>query len=153
LSVRPGRLRAIVDHLRGKNREREQFFFLLPFLPLFGHVSKRNCRLPGSKDQYVVTVPVSPQGVLLEDDALLLRRDLASLEVGPQVVHPPKPAALAASLQSCGAQRDSVRPPTHYGVVCRISLQAGSNEQCIYINNLNLFLSTRRFDHITNLQT
>ena len=46
-------------------------------------------------------LPVSPEGVQLEYDALLLRRDLASLEVGPQVVHPPEPAALAASLQTC----------------------------------------------------
>lgn len=46
-------------------------------------------------------LPVSPQGMELEYDGLLLRRDLASLEVRSQVIHPPKPAALPASLQTC----------------------------------------------------
>ena len=46
-------------------------------------------------------LPVSPEGVQLEYDALLLRRDLASLEVGPQVVHPPEPAALPCPVEAC----------------------------------------------------
>lgn len=36
-----------------------------------------------------------------DDQILLLLREVASFEVGPQVVDPSQPAALPASLQSC----------------------------------------------------
>jgi hypothetical protein len=51
--------------------------------------------------------PVSPESMELDDDALLLGRDLAALQIRSQIVHPPQPAALATSLQPCS---NEVRP-------------------------------------------
>lgn len=45
-------------------------------------------------------LPVAECGVEVEDDVLLLGRDVPPLEVGPEVVDPPKPAALAAAQQA-----------------------------------------------------
>jgi hypothetical protein len=39
--------------------------------------------------------------VELEDDGLLVRSDLPPLQVRPEVVHPPQPAALPAPPQPC----------------------------------------------------
>ena len=43
--------------------------------------------------------PVAEQCVELDDGLLLLQRELAPLDVRPQVVGPPEPAALAAAHQ------------------------------------------------------
>jgi len=43
--------------------------------------------------------PVSPLGMELEDEELLLRREVAALDVRLEVVEPPQPAALAGPLQ------------------------------------------------------
>jgi len=43
--------------------------------------------------------------VELDYDALLLGRDLASLQIWSQVVNPPEPAALATPLQTCSTKR------------------------------------------------
>jgi hypothetical protein len=48
-------------------------------------------------------VPVAEHGVQVEDDGLLVGGDLAPLEVRPEVVHPPQPAALPAPPQPCRA--------------------------------------------------
>jgi len=50
-----------------------------------------------------LTVPVAEHGVELEDDGLLVGGDLAPLQVRPEVVHPPQPAALPAPPQPCSA--------------------------------------------------
>lgn len=52
-------------------------------------------------------VPVAEHGVQLEDDGLLVRGDLPPLEVRPEVVHPPQPAALPAPAQPCRAMPSS----------------------------------------------
>jgi len=44
-------------------------------------------------------LPVSPLGMELEDEELLLRREIAALDVRLEVVKPPEPAALAGPLQ------------------------------------------------------
>ena len=49
--------------------------------------------------------PVSPRGMQLEDDALFLGSYLPSLQVRPQVVHPPKSATLSAPPQSYDTNR------------------------------------------------
>lgn len=46
-------------------------------------------------------LPVAEHGVQLEDDGLLVWGYLAPLEVRPEVVHPPEPAALPAPPQPC----------------------------------------------------
>jgi hypothetical protein len=45
---------------------------------------------------HVFTSPVAEERVELDDGLLLLERELAPLDVRPQVVGPPEPAALAA---------------------------------------------------------
>ena len=45
--------------------------------------------------------PVAEQRVELDDGLLLLQAELAPLDVRPEVVRPPEPAALAAPLQPC----------------------------------------------------
>jgi hypothetical protein len=50
-------------------------------------------------------VPVAEHGVQLEDDGLLVGCDLAPLQVRPEVVHPPEPAALPAPAQPCTQTR------------------------------------------------
>jgi len=45
--------------------------------------------------------PVAKGGVELDDHLLLLLRDVPPLEVRPQVVDPPQPAALPAPQQPC----------------------------------------------------
>jgi hypothetical protein len=54
--------------------------------------------------------PVADDGVQLDDGLLLGVRELAVLEVGPQVVGPPEPAALAAPLQPCSQARGITNP-------------------------------------------
>jgi hypothetical protein len=44
---------------------------------------------------------VSPPGVQLQDEQLLLRRDASAPEVGAEVVQPPETAALAGALETC----------------------------------------------------
>jgi len=44
-------------------------------------------------------LPASPLGMELEDEELLLRREIAALDVRLEVVEPPEPAALAGPLQ------------------------------------------------------
>ena len=58
-------------------------------------------RVHGQMDR--LTVPVAEHGVELEDDGLLVGGDLAPLQVRPEVVHPPQPAALPAPPQPCSA--------------------------------------------------
>jgi hypothetical protein len=48
-----------------------------------------------------VAVPVAEDAVDVDDGALLLVGEGAALEVRPEVVDPPEPAALAAPLQPC----------------------------------------------------
>jgi len=50
--------------------------------------------------------PVAKGGVELDDHLLLLLRDVPPLEVRPQVVDPPQPAALPAPQQPCSAKID-----------------------------------------------
>ena len=47
------------------------------------------------------SIPVAEHGVQLEDDGLLVGGDLPPLQVRPEVVHPPQPAALPAAPQPC----------------------------------------------------
>jgi hypothetical protein len=47
------------------------------------------------------SLPVPEGGVELDDDVLFLLGDVAPLHVGPQVVDPSQPAALAAPKQPC----------------------------------------------------
>jgi len=44
---------------------------------------------------------VAEDGVEVQDGLFFLLRELAPLDVRPQVVGPPQPAALAASVQPC----------------------------------------------------
>lgn len=53
-------------------------------------------------------LPVAEDAVDVDDGALLLLGEGAALEVGPEVVDPPEPAALAAPLQPC----DPINPRT-----------------------------------------
>lgn len=47
---------------------------------------------------------VAEDGVEVEDGLLLLLGELAPLDVRPQVVRPPQPAALATPVQTCESQ-------------------------------------------------
>ena len=58
-----------------------------------------------------LTVPVAEHGVELEDDGLLVGGDLAPLQVRPEVVHPPQPAALPAPPQPCSSTSSPAIPP------------------------------------------
>ena len=67
-----------------------------------------------SSGSYVVireSSPVAEERVELDDGLLLLERELAPLDVRPQVVGPPEPAALAAPLQPCSPARSVVTHP------------------------------------------
>ena len=50
---------------------------------------------------------VAEQRLEVDDDPLLVRREVAALYPRPQVVRPPQPAALAAPHQPC------IHPSTH----------------------------------------
>lgn len=45
--------------------------------------------------------PVPKDSMELNDEVFFLLRECTSLEVRPQIVYPPQPAALAASLEPC----------------------------------------------------
>jgi hypothetical protein len=53
--------------------------------------------------------PVSPPGVQLQDQKLLLHRDVAAAQVGAQVIQPPQTAALPGALQPC-RHEEAVQP-------------------------------------------
>jgi hypothetical protein len=55
----------------------------------------------GRKREGMKTLPVSEDAVDVDDGALLLLGEGAALQVRPEVVDPPEPAALAAPLQPC----------------------------------------------------
>jgi hypothetical protein len=48
-------------------------------------------------------IPASYANVEFADGAVLLRGEVPMLYVGPQIIEPPQPAALATSLQPCCA--------------------------------------------------
>jgi hypothetical protein len=52
-------------------------------------------------------VLVAKDGVELENGLFFLRGELPSLDIGPQVVRPSQPAALAAPVQSCDTRLDA----------------------------------------------
>jgi hypothetical protein len=56
---------------------------------------------PNQHVQHHVCVPISPLGMELKDEELLLWRQIAALYVRFEVVEPPEPAALASPLQPC----------------------------------------------------
>ena len=60
-----------------------------------------------------VCVPAPYANVEAADDAVLLWGEIAMLYVGPQVIEPPQPAALATPLQPCMQFHESVNHRSH----------------------------------------
>jgi len=57
-----------------------------------------------------LNVLVAEEAVELDDELVLLLREVAALEVGPEVVDPPEAAALAAAEQAGGLGQRSPAP-------------------------------------------
>lgn len=64
---------------------------------------------------------VSEEAMELDDELILIAGELAALEVRPQVVYPPEPAALPAPQQSCCLRE---RPPRTLAVVADVCGEA-----------------------------
>jgi hypothetical protein len=60
---------------------------------------------PEGQREDTSTLPVSEDAVDVDDGALLQLREGAALQVRPEVVDPPEPAALAAPLKPCRRTR------------------------------------------------
>lgn len=51
--------------------------------------------------KYAYYILVSKDGMEIENRLFLLRRELSSLDIRPQVIRPPQSAALPTSIQTC----------------------------------------------------
>jgi hypothetical protein len=98
LSVLPGSRAAILDHLPiwSKKTEHHQ-------LTVSKQANKQSCAKEKRKElvRNGRHRPVAKLGVQVDDELLLVVGEEAALEVGPQVVGPPQPAALPAPQQPC----------------------------------------------------
>jgi hypothetical protein len=72
---------------------------------------------------------VAPPRVQLQDEQLLLRRDVAAPEVRAEVVQPPEAAALAGALQPCmtGTHKINPRVTSHHCYVPLLIIYADEN--------------------------